>query len=157
MSRTTPTDDSRDRGSVIDWRISVPGVPAIVAVARRLVRAALQHSPRCDDIELVTSELMTNAIRHTPSGEAGSVVTLRIRGREGWARVEVADLGSPSWAEPEPAAMEDERGRGLSIIQVLADRSGHEPEADGQVSWAEIHWDLPSSAGPTRFHAVDRK
>lgn len=157
ISRTRPTDDSRGRDAVIDWRISVPGVPAIVAVARRLVRAALEHSPRCDDIELVTSELMTNAIRHTPSGAAGSLVTLRIRGREGWARIEVADLGSPSWAEPGPATVEDERGRGLGIIQMLADRSGREPENDGQVSWAEIHWDVPSGAGPTRFNAVDRK
>ncbi|MFB9838019.1 ATP-binding protein [Actinoallomurus acaciae] len=157
MSSARPTDDSRGRDAVIDWRISVPGVPAIVAVARRLVRAALEHSPRCDDIELVTSELMTNAIRHTPSGKAGSLVTLRIRGRRGWARIEVADLGSPSWAEPGPAAVEDERGRGLGIIQMLADRSGREPENDGQVSWAEIHWDVPSDAGPTRFNAVDRK
>jgi anti-sigma regulatory factor (Ser/Thr protein kinase) len=156
MSKARPAEETRGRGVVVDWRISVPGVPAIVAVSRRLVRAALENSPRRDDIELVTSELMTNAIRHTPSGEAGSLVTLHIRAYEGWARIEVADLGSPTWAEPRPAATEDECGRGLSIIQMLADRSGHEPDAGGQVSWAEIHWDVPPGTGPTRFNAVDR-
>jgi anti-sigma regulatory factor (Ser/Thr protein kinase) len=155
VSKATPAENPRDRAAVVDWRISVPGVPAIVAVARRLVRAALQDSPRRDDIELVTSELMTNAIRHTPSGEAGSLVSLRIRAREGWARVEVADLGSATWGLPRPATAEDECGRGLGIIQMLADRSGHEPDASGQVSWAEVHWD-PPGAGHARTNAVDR-
>jgi anti-sigma regulatory factor (Ser/Thr protein kinase) len=139
----------------LDWRISVPGVPAIVALARQLVRAALEDCPRRDDIELVTSELMTNAIRHTPSGEAGSLVTLRIRGRAGWARIEVSDSGSASWAEPAPTAVEDECGRGLGIIQMLADRAGHEPAAGGQVSWAEIHGDVPP-IGQARFSTVRR-
>jgi serine/threonine-protein kinase RsbW len=134
--------------AVLDWRISVPGVPALVAVARQLVRAALDGSPRRYDIELVTSELMTNAIRHTPSGEAGSLVTLRIRARAGWARVEVTDHGDASWTEPAPAGEQDECGRGLRIVQMLADRAGHEPAPGGQVSWAEIHWDLPDGARP---------
>src|SRR5690349_3904837 len=64
--------DITDGGAVVDWRVSVPGVPAIVSVARRLVRAALRDSPRLGDIELIMSELVTNAIRHTPSGETGS-------------------------------------------------------------------------------------
>src|SRR5262249_36561763 len=67
------------RVDVVDWRVSVPGVPVMVAVARQLVRAALEHSPRVRDVELIISELVTNAISHTPSGEVGSLVTLRIR------------------------------------------------------------------------------
>jgi anti-sigma regulatory factor (Ser/Thr protein kinase) len=133
---------SNGRDASLDWRISIPGVPAIVALARQLVRAALEDCPRRDDIELVTSELMTNAIRHTPSGEAGSLVTLRIRARAGRARIEVGDSGNASWAEPAPAAADAECGRGLGIIQMLADRAGHEPAAGGQVSWAEMHWDV---------------
>jgi serine/threonine-protein kinase RsbW len=133
----------RGRDTALDWRISVPGVPAIVAIARRLVHAALDGCPRRYDLELVTSELMTNAIRHTPSGETGSLVTLRIRASAGWARVEVTDRGDASWAEPAPAREEDECGRGLGIIQMLADRTGHGPASGGQVSWAEFHWDLP--------------
>jgi anti-sigma regulatory factor (Ser/Thr protein kinase) len=139
---------------MVDWRVSVPGVPAIVAVARQLVRAALEHSPRADDLELVTSELVTNAICHTPSGEAGRMLTVRIQSTSGWARIEVRDLGSASWREP-PAtatgtAAEDECGRGLVIVGTLADRAGHEPVDGGQISWAEIRWDDARSSAHRR-------
>jgi anti-sigma regulatory factor (Ser/Thr protein kinase) len=142
-----PTPDSVDGDTPLDWRISFPGVPAIVAVARQLVRATHEDSPRLDDLELVTSELVTNAIRHTPSGQAGSLLTLRIRGRAGWARIEVSDLGSTCWAEPGPTGEEDECGRGLVIVNALADRAGHEPMTGGQVSWAELRWHVPPDAG----------
>jgi anti-sigma regulatory factor (Ser/Thr protein kinase) len=145
--------DADDRGT-LDWRISVPGVPAIVAIARRLVRAALWDSRRLDDIELVASELVTNAIRHTPSGRTGSLLTLRIRGTAGWARIEVNDLGSGSWAEPSSVGEDGECGRGLVIVNALADLAGHEPAADGQVSWAEIHWDVSPDAARTRAGAI---
>lgn len=135
---------TQDDGTALDWRVSFPGVPEIVAVARRLVRATHEDSPRLADIELVTSELVTNAIRHTPSGRAGSLLTLRIRGKAGWARIEVGDLGSASWIEPTETAEEGECGRGLLIVNALADRAGHEPVPGGQVSWAEIHWDAPA-------------
>lgn len=135
----SPYEPPRE-GSVLDWRISVLGMPALVAVARRLVRSALDDCPRRDDIELVTSELVTNAIRHTPSGAAGATVTVRIRAVAGKARVEVIDEGDPSWTEPESAAEDDEYGRGLAIVRRLADRTGHDPAPGGQVCWAEIRW-----------------
>jgi anti-sigma regulatory factor (Ser/Thr protein kinase) len=151
-TRTTE-GDAHDRGT-LDWRISVPGVPAIVAIARRLVRAALWDSRRLDDIEIVASELVTNAIRHTPSGRTGSLLTLRIRGTAGWARIEVSDLGSGSWAKPSPMGEDDECGRGLIIVNALADLAGHEPSAEGQVSWAEIHWDVSPNAVRTCDGAI---
>ena len=154
VSAARPAEgDAHDRGT-LDWRISVPGVPAIVAIARRLVRAALWDSRRLDDIELVVSELVTNAIRHTPSGRTGSLLTLRIRGMAGWARIEVSDLGSVSWAKPALAGEDDECGRGLVIVSALADLAGHEPTADGQVSWAEIRWDVSPDAARTRAGAI---
>lgn len=156
VSRLRPTQDSIGDDATLDWRISFPGVPAIVAVARQLVRATHEGSPRLDDLELVTSELVTNAIRHTPSGAAGSLLTLRIRGRAGWARIEVSDLGSTSWAEPGPTGAEDERGRGLVIVGALADRTGHEPVAGGQVSWAEFHWHVCPDSGHPSSGAVRR-
>lgn len=143
----TPAPDSGDGDAPLDWRISFPGVPAIVAVARQLIRATHEDSPRLEDLELVTSELVTNAIRHTPSGRAGSLLTLRIRGRAGWARIEVSDLGSTSWTEPGPTGEQDECGRGLVIVNALADRAGHEPAAGGQVSWAELRWHVSPDPG----------
>ncbi len=130
----------------IDWRVSVPGLPSIVSTARRLVRTALGDSPRVDDIELIVSELVTNAIRHTRSGARGSAVTLRILAEPYRARVEVIDLGRTSWVRPAAPAEEDECGRGLLIVNALADRAGHEKVPLGQVSWAEISWDEPHFA-----------
>jgi anti-sigma regulatory factor (Ser/Thr protein kinase) len=147
MSGPIPASiEIQDDGTALDWRVSFPGVPAVVAVARQLVRAAHEDSPRLDDIALITSELVSNAIRHTPSGQVGSLLTLRIRGTAGWARIEVGDLGSASWAGPAKTAEEDECGRGLVIVNALADRAGHEPVPGGQISWAEIHWDAPAGA-----------
>jgi anti-sigma regulatory factor (Ser/Thr protein kinase) len=136
------------RFDVVDWRVSVPGVPVMVAVARQLVRAALEHCPRVRDVELIISELVTNAICHTPSGEAGSLVTLRIRANTGWARIEISDLGSANWSTPASRDIADERGRGLIIVNSLADRSGHEPVDDGHVSWAEVDWDVSPDTTP---------
>jgi anti-sigma regulatory factor (Ser/Thr protein kinase) len=146
----TMIDTSERYDPAADWGFSVPGVPAIVSVVRHLVRAALEDSPRLDDIELVASELVTNAIRHTPSGETGSLLNLRIRGRDGWARIEVGDLGHEPWAAPTSAADADECGRGLVIIDAIADRTGHEPVAGGQVSWAELHWAAATGTAASR-------
>ena len=153
-SAARPAQGGAHARGTLDWRISVPGVPAIVGIARRLVRAALWDSRRLDDIELVASELVTNAIRHTPSGRTGSLLTLRIRGTAGWARIEVSDRGSGSWAGPTSVSEHDECGRGLVIVNALADLAGHEPAADGQVSWAEIHWDVSPEAVRTRDGAI---
>lgn len=125
----------------VDWRISVPGVPTMVSTARRLARAALSASPRADDFELIISELVTNAIRHTPSGRAGASVTLRVIATAGWARVEVRDLGDDaSWSGRTERPQEAECGRGLIIVNALADRAGREAVAGGQLVWAELRW-----------------
>jgi anti-sigma regulatory factor (Ser/Thr protein kinase) len=124
----------------VDWRISVPGVSAMVSTARRLVHAALTNSPRAGDVELIISELVTNAIRHTPCGQAGGTVTLRVLATAGWVRVEVRDLGTPTLGEPARSSQEDECGRGLIIVEALADRAGREPAPGGQIAWAELTW-----------------
>ena len=129
----------------MDWRVSVPGVPAVVGIARRLVRAALDGSPRADDAELIVSELVTNAIRHTPSGDTDASVSVRITHGPGWARIEVRDLGDAHWARPALTGDQDEHGRGLAIVAALADKAGHAPENGGQVSWAELSWDTSVS------------
>jgi anti-sigma regulatory factor (Ser/Thr protein kinase) len=127
--------------SRVDWRISVPGVATMVGTARRLARAALNGSPRADDLELIISELVTNAIRHTPSGCAGASVSLRVIATAGWARVEVRDLGDDaSWSGRTERPEEAECGRGLVIVNALADRAGREAVTGGQLVWAELRW-----------------
>jgi hypothetical protein len=93
---------------VVAWRtepptvqISLRGVPASVSAARRFVADALPGCPRADDLILAASELASNAVCHSASGEGGRF-TLRVRTVPRWARVEVTDAG-PAVSRPRSA------------------------------------------------------
>jgi anti-sigma regulatory factor (Ser/Thr protein kinase) len=120
--------------------VTFPGLPAIVPSARRFVRGLLAGSPRAGDMELIACELVTNAIRHTPSGGDGGRFTVRVLGGDGWARVEVSDAGTGQWHPRDDLGPEDEYGRGLAIIASLADKLGHDATPEGQTLWAEVFW-----------------
>jgi anti-sigma regulatory factor (Ser/Thr protein kinase) len=104
------------------------------------VRGILVSSPCTDDMELITAELVSNAIRHTPSGEDGGEFTLTVCAEPGWARVEVSDAGTGEWSAPCGGSDDDEYGRGLAIVAALADKLGHDIRAGGQTAWAEVSW-----------------
>ncbi|EDY56024.2 LOW QUALITY PROTEIN: regulatory protein, partial [Streptomyces sviceus ATCC 29083] len=59
----------QDRPSAsASWRIALPHSAAAVPVARALVRTALaelEHGADCDTAELLTAELVANAVEHT--------------------------------------------------------------------------------------------
>jgi anti-sigma regulatory factor (Ser/Thr protein kinase) len=124
----------------VETSVTFPGLPVIVPSARRFVRGILAGSPRTDDMELITAELVSNAIRHTPSGRDGGEFTLTVRTGSGWARLEVSDAGTGEWSGPRDASDDDEYGRGLAIVGALADKLGHDVRADGQTVWAEVVW-----------------
>ncbi len=124
----------------MDASVTFPGLPAIVPSARRFVRGILAGSPRADDIELITAELASNAILHTPSGENEGQFTITVRTGPGWARVEVTDAGVGEWNAPRGGSADDEYGRGLSIVAALADKLGHDIRQGGQTVWAEVNW-----------------
>jgi|HubBroStandDraft_6_1064221.scaffolds.fasta_scaffold815811_1 anti-sigma regulatory factor (Ser/Thr protein kinase) len=124
----------------MDTAVTFPGLPAIVPSARRFVRGILGDSPRVDDMELIASELITNSIRHTPSGGDGGEFTVTVRTGPSWARVEVSDAGTGQWHPHDGGRPDDEYGRGLAIIAMLADKFGHDATPGGQTLWAEVHW-----------------
>ena len=125
-----------------DTSFTYPGTPENVAAARRLVRAVLAHSPRVHDLELIASELLTNAICHTPSGQQRGTFTITIRRRPGGARLEVTDLGTLPWRPARPNRDEmTEHGRGLQIVLALADEVGYGVgSGDSQIIWADVTW-----------------
>lgn len=88
-----------------------------------------------DDIRLCVSELVTNALRHTPPGREFLVCVLP--GRD-VLRVEVHDAGTGVPYLCAPAATDD-RGRGLRLVDALADDWGVSDRAGpGKAVWAEF-------------------
>jgi anti-sigma regulatory factor (Ser/Thr protein kinase) len=107
------------------------------AQAREAVGDWLGGSDRkvCEDVKLLVSELVTNAVRHPRrDGFIGVSVELA-RGR---VRVEVSDPGEgfskPSVSAPAPDAL---GGRGLLIVDRLASRWGVTPGRPTRV-WFEL-------------------
>lgn len=101
--------------------------------ARRFVRAELAGAA-CDleTAELLVSELATNAVGH-----GGSAFDVSVDAAD---RVRVAvhdDDPSPlsGGGRPDP---EDERGRGLFLVEELSIRWGVEQDAAGKTVWFEL-------------------
>jgi serine/threonine-protein kinase RsbW len=127
-----------------------PGEPSSVGDAREFVRGVLgDDCPVLDDVLLMASEIASNAVRHTRSGKQGGWFDLTVSKARNTVRVAVADRGSPS----EPGIPDDSGGRfgaevltggrGLRIVDALANGWGHGGDAHGRVVWFEVT-DKPS-------------
>lgn len=134
-----------------EWHVSLPGVPAMVPVARQLARTALNGNPVSEDALLVITELVTNSVKHAATGDANARVTLGFVLRPGRLRIEVGDLGRTDWVERQRGD-ELESGHGLDIVRAIADQTGHAPAPTGHVSWAELCWTAPESPAATPHH-----
>jgi len=111
------------------------------SIGPSLVCDVLTASPRVSDIELIASELMTNALQHTAAGRPGGVFTLTISTGASWASIEVSDTGDSCWQHDAPKRdTSNEHGRGLVLVAALADRYGHDVDEYGQTVWAEVSW-----------------
>ncbi|MCW2813692.1 MAG: hypothetical protein JWN84_1147 [Nocardioides sp.] len=109
--------------------------PANVGRARGLLRQALTEAgagPLIDDALLVLSEVVTNAFVH-----AGGDVRLQGWISAGALRVEVVDAAPHLPARRSYAATAG-TGRGLQLMDELADRWGASPRHDGKVVWFEM-------------------
>jgi anti-sigma regulatory factor (Ser/Thr protein kinase) len=112
--------------------------PESAGAARRLTRHQLLHRwmlppPLTEEAVLLVSELVGNAVQHA----GAHVFGLRIRRRRGWVRVEVRD---PSRALPchLPVRELDVSGRGLWLVDKLADRWGVDLLPYGKCTWFEL-------------------
>ena len=105
-------------------RLTLPGVERSVAHARRFPGDLLGAGhPRLDDIELCTSELVTNSVLHSDSGRGGHV-TIVAAGDERTVQISVIDDGGGVVPPCAPRDLESENGRGLVIVRELADEWG---------------------------------
>lgn len=99
--------------------------------------------PLAETLILLISELVTNAVVHT-----GSPAVLRMvyhcpmqEPQRGTVRVEVADASDRPPA-PRHAMRDETGGRGLELVDGLADRWGWRPEGAGKQIWCEIDRDV---------------
>ncbi|MFI8519399.1 ATP-binding protein [Streptomyces sp. NPDC085481] len=92
-------------------------------------------APGATDVaELLTTELVTNALIHT---DHGAVVTATVAPAQ--LRVEVRDFVSGLAATHVPHADDGTHGRGLVLVQALADSWGVENHGVGKVVWFELN------------------
>lgn len=115
-----------------------PGDSEALTEARRMIRAAVRAwgaAERADEIELVADELITNALMHT---EGPAIVTLRVlSGPDRRLRVEVEDSSSALPRRRE-AGVSGVSGRGLLLVDRLADVWGVEARGGGKCVWSEF-------------------
>ncbi|GGY28979.1 ATP-binding protein [Streptomyces xanthochromogenes] len=135
---------------VLQVQLEVGPDPAEVGRARKWARSRLVgcgiglDEPLAETLILLISELVTNAVVHT-----GCPAVLRMLlgpAEGGTVRVEVADR---SCCPPKPrhALGDDTNGRGLELVDGLADRWGWRAEGAGKSIWCEVDRDAP--VGPS--------
>lgn len=127
---------------MLQVQLEVGPDPAEVGRARRWARSRLvgygigADEPLAETLILLISELVTNAVVHT-----GCPAVLRLlfgpADCAGTVRVEVVDA---STCPPRPRHAEggDTNGRGLELVDGLADRWGWQPEGHGKSIWCEL-------------------
>jgi anti-sigma regulatory factor (Ser/Thr protein kinase) len=113
-----------------------PAVAPSASGARRFVASALRRAGVAPDqialATLLSSELVTNAYVHASSDTR---VTVHADGQV--VRIEVFDLGAGGVELLSPSP-EETFGRGLQIVDALADRWGHDSGPEGNRVWFEL-------------------
>jgi anti-sigma regulatory factor (Ser/Thr protein kinase) len=150
------------------WARTFRGIPASVPEARRFVSGLLAGCPAREVLVICVSELCTNAVTHTASGQGGMFTVAVDLPRDGVARIAVTDDGGPSRpvvgaldpaaanrARLDPAGrlaaldLMAEGGRGLALVAASTSRWGYAETGPGLTVWAEACWPVavPSPAG----------
>lgn len=150
--------------------MAVPHGPAGVGQARHRMREQLRShgvsDSVVDDAVLILSELLSNACRHgRPLGRHTDVGDGDVRAawrvdRKGGLTVEVTDGGGPTRPVPATPSVTARGGRGLNIINALADEWGVRDSSSGEVTvWVlvnEGHGPVSGVPGRPAAPAVSR-
>ena len=134
--------EHRRERAPITFQRPYSGAASEVRRVRADLAAVAAGCPVADELVLLASELATNAIMHSRSGEQGATFTVRAELRRGeYARVEVEDLGG-GWSNH--VGEHDEHGRGLDIVGAIAGDGNWGMGTGGPpgscVVWARMAW-----------------
>jgi anti-sigma regulatory factor (Ser/Thr protein kinase) len=132
--------------STLTASVDLPCQAASVPVSRHVVVQLLQawSAPQdLDDAALLVTELVANAVDHV-GGETH--LTLELILSDAWLRIAVVD-GSSVLPVVRKLQQGSARGRGLLLVQAIADRWGTDEHDGGKRVWFEVRPGL--SARPT--------
>jgi anti-sigma regulatory factor (Ser/Thr protein kinase) len=141
--QVTQSARSRDKSGPLQWCLVCYLWLDSSDQAPARARRAIEHSSkllgnRASDVLLLTSELVTNSVRHAGDTLRGVEVAITLSAQT--VRLQVTDDGE-GFDIPHPPAVAKEElfGRGLVIVDKLADRWGMQRLAEGKTSvWAEM-------------------
>ena len=117
--------------------VDLPPTAGSVRAARHVVTELLRAwdvAHDLDDAALLVTELVSNVVDHV-RGEAN--LTLEVRASEDWLRIAVVD-GSSIRPVVQELSLDRPRGRGIRLVQGIADRWGVEDHGDGKRVWFEL-------------------
>ncbi|MET9011897.1 SpoIIE family protein phosphatase [Streptomyces olivaceoviridis] len=148
--------EGRERGGTVAVRSAVRRTllsvaqdePERIAEARQHLRGLLHDwasAEQVDSAVLLVSEMVTNVLVHT---DADALLLAEVMG-EGTGRrlrVEVFDTGDDLPHKRRPGELASS-GRGLMLIELLADGWGVDPRGEGKSIWFELYEPGGSGAG----------
>jgi anti-sigma regulatory factor (Ser/Thr protein kinase) len=137
-------------------RVRLATGPAAPAEARRRVRDAIRSWQVPVDLDaalLLTSELVTNAIRHE-AGQGAQAVMLAIASSRGRLRVDVHDTSRSLPAVAEVPA-DAETGRGLLLVETLSDEWGFYRTPAGKAVYFTLAFEPDQADKPVKPDNAD--
>ena len=94
-----------------------------------------------DTVELIVSELVTNAVHAANGDQTVPYIRLRLRAGTDHVLVQVWDA-NPQLPQQQPRNLAAESGRGLEIVAMLSARWGAQPQPfGGKIVWAMVLFD----------------
>lgn len=131
---TYVSDPAADPALLPHWltlgRLTLPGQPQHVRQARRFVACTIGENHRqCETALLLTSELVTNAVTHSRSGQPGGTIDVVVSATCSALLISVTDGGSKSGPPAIKTPPGGINGNGLVLVDSLSDGWGfrHEP------------------------------
>ncbi|MDX2824361.1 ATP-binding protein [Streptomyces ipomoeae] len=138
------------------WDLAFRAEPEEVAALRRIMRLHLGvwglHEVS-DAAQLCVSELVSNVVTHVGHG---TPVTLAVSMSGTYLRIEVHDPDTRALPTLMAADSDAEGGRGMALIDAVADRWGVQLRDDRKVTWCELATSLASPTGHVGSPGVTR-
>ena len=157
--RKIAVEPSKPSSCIAWWTRHFRGGSDQVVEVRHWLEDLLPDCPARADVVLLASELCTNAIVHSRSGEAGGQFSVDIDWAPTLIRVVIGDQGSAKApaiaARTGDAAPLDESGRGLLLVDDLADDWGTVSYPNRRWVWADVQWQARGGLPPAAPGGLD--